>query len=248
MIKRNFEEESKDVDTHLYAYNFDYVLRNYMMKAFAPFFYEGSALELGCYKGEFTRLISQRYKDLTVVEAAENLIAHARLNVDSSVRFVHGTFEDVELDRQYDSIFFTHTLEHLDDPVSVLSRVDRWLSATGRLFLVVPNANAPSRQLAVKMGLVSHNTAVTPAELDHGHRITYTLDTLERDARLAGLKIVHRGGVFFKPFANFQFDMMLEAGIINSSYLDACYELGSHYPDLCASVFVICEKGEFLAD
>ena len=38
------------------------------------------------------------------------------------------------------------------------------------------------------MGLISHNAAVTPAEAEHGHRCTYTLDTLERDAVAAGLK------------------------------------------------------------
>ena len=30
------------------------------------------------------------------------------------------------------------------------------------------------------MGLITHNAAVTPAEAEHGHRCTYTLDTLER--------------------------------------------------------------------
>ncbi len=46
----------------------------------------------------------------------------------------------------------THVLEHLDDPVKVLKRVkDEWLSDNGKFFLVCPNANAPSRQIAVKM-------------------------------------------------------------------------------------------------
>jgi hypothetical protein len=54
------------------------------------------------------------------------------------------------------------------------------------------------------MGLISHNAAVTPAEAEHGHRCTYSLDTLERDAVAAGLKVVHRSGIFFKALANFQ--------------------------------------------
>ena len=99
----------------------------------------------------------------------------------------------------------THVLEHLDDPVFVLRRVNtEWLSARGRFFLVCPNANAPSRQIAVKMGLITHNAAITPAEKEHGHRITYGLDTLERDARAGGLKVIHRSGIFFKALANFQ--------------------------------------------
>lgn len=46
--------------------------------------------------------------------------------------------------------------------------------------------------------------AVTEAERLHGHRRTYALDTLERDAVAAGLRVVHRSGIFFKALANFQ--------------------------------------------
>ena len=139
----------------------------------------------------------------------------------------------------------THVLEHLDNPVLTLKKInDEWLSEKGRFFLVCPNANAPSRQIAVKMGLISHNSAVTPAEKEHGHRITYALDTLERDAKAAGLKVVHRSGIFFKAFANFQWDRLLSTDIISPEYLEGCYQLGQKYPDLCSSIFLLCEKGK----
>ncbi len=110
------------------------------------------------------------------------------------VEIINSVFEKkCIVSRQYDNIVLTHVLEHVDDPVLVLGRVNNeWLSKDGRLFLVCPNANAPSRQIAVKMGLISHNSAITPAEKEHGHKITYTLDTLERDIKAAGLKAVHR--------------------------------------------------------
>src|SRR5208283_2595685 len=127
----------------------------------------------------------------------------------------------------------------------VLRRVnDEWLSAQGRLFLVCPNGNAPSRQIAVKMGLISHNAAITPAEKEHGHRITYTLDTLERDVKAAGLNTVYRSGIFFKALANFQWDKLLKTDIISPEYLEGCYQLGQQYPDLCSSIFLLCEKGK----
>ncbi len=138
----------------------------------------------------------------------------------------------------------THVLEHLDDPVGNLKRINReWLSETGRLFLVCPNAHAPSRQIAVRMGLISHNAAVTEAEVKHGHRITYTLDTLERDARAGGLRVVYRSGIFFKALANYQWDRLLATDIISKEYLDGCYDLGQVYPDLCSSIFLLCERG-----
>ena len=139
----------------------------------------------------------------------------------------------------------THVLEHLDDPVLVLRRInDEWLADGGRLFLVCPNADAASRQIAVHMGLLTHRAAVTPAEAEHGHRRTYSLDTLERDAVAAGLDVVHRSGVFFKALANYQWDLMLEADIVSKEYLDGCFGLGQRYPDLCASIFLLCERGE----
>ena len=139
----------------------------------------------------------------------------------------------------------THVLEHLDDPVGLLQRInDEWLADGGRLFLVCPNANAPSRQIAVQMGLISHNAAVTPAEAEHGHRITYSLDTLERDAVAAGLRVVHRSGIFFKALANFQWDRLLADRHRREDYLDGCYRLGQRYPDLCSSIFLVCERGD----
>jgi hypothetical protein len=117
------------------------------------------------------------------------------------------------------------------------------LSERGRLFLVCPNANAASRQIAVKMGIISHQSAVTPAEKEHGHRITYSLDTLERDARAAGLNVIHRSGIFFKALANFQWDRLLATDIVSQAYLDGCYQLGQVYPDLCSSIFLVCERG-----
>jgi 2-polyprenyl-3-methyl-5-hydroxy-6-metoxy-1,4-benzoquinol methylase len=242
-MARDYNLEYKD-NTRKYAYNFDYILRDYMMQSFLPFLVKGKALELGCYKGEFTKTIRKHFSDVTVVEASDELIRHCRPILGPDVNFVHSSFETVELRPIYDSIFLMHTLEHLDDPALVLGRINQWLSEQGRLFLVVPNANAPSRQIAVKMGLVPYNSAVIESERLHGHRKTYSLDTLEHEALSAGLKVIYRGGVFFKPLAGSQFDEAMAANVISREYLEGCYKLGMIYPDLCASIFVVCEKGE----
>ncbi len=243
--KRDYNDEIEDTKDHKYAYGFDFdVMHPYMIKSFEPFFQKGSLLELGSFKGDFTRRFSPYFDDITCVEASDVAIAEAKTKLDGNVKFVHSLFEKVNLPGRYDNIVLTHVLEHLDDPVLVLKRInDEWLAENGRFFLVCPNANAPSRQIAVKMGLITHNSAVTPAELEHGHRCTYTLDTLERDAVAAGLKVVHRSGIFFKALANFQWDRLLQTDIISSEYLEGCYKLGQHYPDLCSSIFLMCERG-----
>lgn len=242
---RNYNEELRDTSDHKYAYNFDFdVMHHFMLKSFIPFFRDGNFLELGSFKGDFTRKFLPYFDDITCVEASDEAIDLAKDEFGDKVKYVNSLFETVTLPTKYENIILTHVLEHIDDPIKVLKRInDEWLSTNGRFFLVCPNANAPSRQIAVKMGLISHNSAVTPAEHEHGHKITYTLDTLERDAKAAGLKVVHRSGIFFKALANFQWDKLLNTDIISKEYLDGCYELGQQYPDLCSSIFLMCEKG-----
>jgi 2-polyprenyl-3-methyl-5-hydroxy-6-metoxy-1,4-benzoquinol methylase len=245
-VSRDYDRESQDVPEHKYAYGFDLdVMHPFMLRSFAPFFRPGSVLELGSFRGEFTRRLTAHFSDITCVEASGEALAAARAALGDVAHFVQGTFDQVTLERRFDNVILTHVLEHLDDPVGVLRRVgDEWLTPSGRLFLVCPNANAPSRQIAVHMGLITHNAAVTDAERAHGHRITYSLDTLERDARAAGLTVVHRSGIFFKALANFQWDRLLATDIISPEYLEGCYQLGHVYPDLCSSIFLLCERGD----
>ena len=216
-----------------------------MIRSFEPFFKDGNFLELGSFKGDFTKRFLPYFDDITCVEASNEAVALAKTEFGNKIKFENSLFEEVNLPTKYDNIVLTHVLEHIDDPIKVLKRInDEWLSDGGRFFLVCPNANAPSRQIAVKMGLISHNAAVTPAEDEHGHRITYSLDTLERDVTASGLKVVHRSGIFFKAMANFQWDRLLNTDIISPEYLEGCYQLGQQYPDLCSSIFLMCEKGE----
>lgn len=247
MTERDYNRElddSRHKAHEKYAYTFDFdVLHPYMIKSFSPFFRPGNILELGSYKGNFTRRLMPHSSDITCVEASDTAIQEAKTALPHLTYF-NALFEQVQLPRRYDNVVMTHVLEHLDNPVAVLRRVNNeWLSDGGRFFLACPNANAPSRQIAVKMGLIDHNSAVTPAEADHGHRCTYALDTLERDAVKAGLKVMYRSGIFFKALANFQWDRLLQTDIISPQYLEGCYQLGQQYPDLCASIFLVCEHG-----
>ena len=54
---RNYEKEHQDTVDHKYVYNFDFdVMHPFMIRSFKPFFNQnGSLLELGSYKGDFTK-------------------------------------------------------------------------------------------------------------------------------------------------------------------------------------------------
>src|SRR5450759_516739 len=113
---RNYDRETHDTPEHRYAYAFDFdVMHPFMVRSFTPFFQDGNLLELGSFKGDFTRLLIPHFRDITCVEAAGEAVAAARQALGGGVTFVNDTFEDVTLDRTYDNVVLTHVLEHLDD-------------------------------------------------------------------------------------------------------------------------------------
>lgn len=245
LSNRNYDQEFKDTADHKYAYSFDFdVMHHYMIKSFKPHFVEGNCLELGSFKGEFTKRLLPFFDNITCVEASNEAMQFAQQTLQTTnIKYFNSLFENVVLPTKYDNIILTHVLEHIDNPVQLLVKIkNEWLSDKGKLFLVCPNANAASRQIAVKMGLISHNSAITTSETQHGHRITYSFDTLERDVKLSKLVPLFKTGIFFKALANFQWDQLLKTNIINKEYLDGCYELGQQYPDLCSSIMLICKK------
>jgi 2-polyprenyl-3-methyl-5-hydroxy-6-metoxy-1,4-benzoquinol methylase len=240
-MRRDYDAESRALPHH----DFDTLMHGFMMRSFRPFIQGGWALELGCFHGAFTERLAKLFSDVIVIEGSKECIEIAKKRVPYA-SFVHGRFEYapvwIDHERKFDAVFAIHVLEHLDDPIAVLKRCREWLKPDGQLFLAVPNAFAASRQIATKMGLVDHPTAVTAGEWEHGHRRTYHSGELDLDIHRAGMWPRYAGGVMFKPFANFQFDKALAAGIIDEKYLDACYEVGKEYPELCASLVRVCVR------
>jgi 2-polyprenyl-3-methyl-5-hydroxy-6-metoxy-1,4-benzoquinol methylase len=242
-LSQELDEQIRDNSQREYAYDFDFKMHEYLFAKFQRYGLSGEALELGAHKGDFTAKLAPCFSSVVAVEGAPDVAQKLsdRFN-GGNVETFASRFEELSLDRKFDAVFLMHTLEHIDQPVALLKRIYQWLKPEGKLFLACPNANAASRQIAVMMGLISHNAAVTEGEAIHGHYKTYSLDTLELEARSAGFEVVDRGGVFFKPLANFQIDRALEMGIIDTQFLDGCFALGDKYPDLCSSIFLVCTR------
>lgn len=221
---------------------FDQRMRHWMFRTLDPYLRPGKTLEFGCNEGWFTEILTKRFDDLTVVDAAALFLERTRKRVGDRVKFHQSLFEQFETGERFDNIFLMHVLEHLIDPVAVLAKAKSLLTPTGRIFAVVPNGNAISRQIAVKMGLLKELTDFAPADHRGGHRRIYVMDTLQRDARAAGLKIEHSGGILLKILANFQFDALMGGPLISDDFMEALYRLGEEQPLLCASIYLICGR------
>ena len=115
---RDYNLEIKDTSSHEYAYSFDFhVMHPFMIRTFLPFFNQGNILELGSFKGDFTKRLLPYFKEITCVEASSAAITIAKKKLSDQANFVNSTFESVTLPCKYDNIVITHVLEHLDDPV-----------------------------------------------------------------------------------------------------------------------------------
>ena len=199
-----------------------------------------SILELGCSDGYMTSLLNVIASEHIVIEAAAEFIAAAQEAVKGNVKFVETLFEDYEPDRQFDLVVMSFILEHIVDPSELIRRARRWLKPqTGRIIGIVPNIRALSRQLGRAIGVVGELAEITPSELAHGHRRSYDRISFDRDIEGGGAEILARGGLVVKPFANFHMDQMLRQGIIGEDQMRGLERLGTEYPDLCHSVYVV---------
>jgi len=182
---------------------------------------------------------------LDVVEGSRSFIEKAKGRNLPNVRFYHALFEEFNPRRNYyDAVFAMWVLEHVQDPAQVLRIAHLALKPDGLLFVVVPNANALSRQLARHMGLIEDLKSLTENDLRHGHRRVYDRVSLNRELTQAGFTLVSQGGLMLKPFADFQMEQLIRQRILEEPQLEGLWSLGFEYPDLCGSLYAICSPSQ----
>ena len=215
------------------------LMRQLEVRVFSKHMTRGRALELGCEIGYMSELISPLVEQLDIVDASERFLDQTRSRGLPNARYFCSLFEEYDADRPYDAVFASHVLEHLMDVQQVLKVVKKSLLPEGLLFVAVPNARAVSRQLARHMGLIDSLYDLTPNDLRGGHRRVYDLVTLNRELDSAGFDVIAQGGIFFKPFADFQMDKLIDLGVLGEPQLEGLYRMGYEYPDMCADVYAI---------
>ena len=215
------------------------LMRELMIKTFKPFINGGRSLELGSEIGFMSERIASLVESLDIVDGSEEFINQVKKRNIPNANYYCSLFEEFEPEVKYDYVFASHILEHLIDVSAVLKMVKKALKPNGYLFVTVPNARAASRQLAMHMGLIDNLFGLTPNDLKGGHRRVYDRVHLIKDLESAGFEIVTQGGIFFKPFADFQMDKLIDSGIIGESQCEGLFRLGHEYPDLCADIFAV---------
>lgn len=227
------DNEMEDTYSTIYESetDFDNVLAAYDFRVFGPRVQGPHVLELGCGRGTTTKLLAEKFPMLHVVDASKRCIALARSRVPSSVQFFHTYVDAFEPPHQYHAIVMAHVLEHLEQPVATLQRVQAWLAPGGSVHIVVPNAHSLHRRLGVAMGLIPTVETLDKRDLLLGHRRVYQRESLRQDVTAAGLQILHEASIFLKILTNAQLETM------NPRLIEGLFTLGREFPDLCANLY-----------
>ncbi len=215
--------------------NFDRKLIYYRYKTIKEYIIGPLGLELGSAEGEMTQYLINDFEHLVSVDASKELLE--MIPIYKNHTKVHSFFENYRPEKKFNTIIMEHVLEHVDNPVDIISRAKEWLEDDGVMLLGVPNALSIHRLAAVKMGLLKTPDELNERDYQLGHQRVYSMETFVKDITEAGLEIIQKGGVFFKPLSNGQIENNW-----NEEMIDGFYELGKDFPENCAEIYAICKK------
>jgi len=218
-----------------------------------------SVLDLACGDGLMTEAFAAHFRRTVGVDASGRHLALARDRVPKA-EFVESLIEELDLAETFDSVFLLDVLEHVIDPALLLRKAASFLNDEGVMIVHVPNSNAVNRHIAVLMGTLTSLDELTPFDLTiAGHRRSYTLQTLEREIRSAGLTVRKLGGIFYKMLSTAQIDWFLKNGLWTdgcfgwgrigveprdwkAEFCRACYEYGKTRPEDCNIIYAVLAK------
>lgn len=210
----------------------DYQLATLCYDASKPYFKGKNCLELGPASGYMTRLLVNDFERVVAVEGAADLVE--KIADAPNLVKVCSLFQDFQTNEKFDTIILNHVLEHIADPIPLLKQILQWLAPGGKFIVGVPNAKSFHRMVAVKMGLLESIYSLNERDLQLGHERVYDMDLLKAHLADAGFTISHETGVFLKFLANGQIEKWFSQEMIQ-----AFYELGKDFPELCAEILVI---------
>jgi 2-polyprenyl-3-methyl-5-hydroxy-6-metoxy-1,4-benzoquinol methylase len=193
-------------------------------------------LELGYGEGNFTQELVNFGFNVTLLDGSDILINSAKEKFGSKIETACDLFENFKTEVKFDAIIATHVLEHVDEPLVLLKRMDEWLNENGIIIIIVPNRDSLHRQLAVLMNLQKDLDSLSPRDLLVGHQRVYSFQTLISDIESANLSVVERKGFFLKVLPN---SMMID---FSPELILALNKVSEVLPDYLLANICLCVK------
>lgn len=201
-----------------------------------------SLLDIGCGVGQFTPMFLKKFKRVVGLDPSEEFLKEAR-KANTKVEYLVGWGEKFKLKEKFDTISMNMLLEHVDSPVELLKNCRRHLAKGGVILAQVPNSNSVARRLGVLMGIIDSIDHISDKERNYfGHQRTYTLTSLKKDVKKAGLKVIKIGGILYKPLPNEMLGKICQekGNDWTEKFLSALLKFGEDRPEDCADLYVVC--------
>jgi trans-aconitate methyltransferase len=243
-LDKSLSAYSTDV---LYYFDEEILLNWYSKRIADKFARDVSVLDLGLGHGIVANTFSKHFEDYTILEGSQKIIDKYRAEFpNSTANIVNTFFENYNTDRQYDLIIMGFILEHVENPVQIMSdykkflrsrNLHRGIGGGGNMILAVPNAEAMNRRLGYYAGFLDDITKLSGYDQELGHLRYYTVNTFTEDIMAANLKIKNMEGIYLKPFTTKQIVSLN----FDKKILDALCMLGVEYPELSLGIMAECE-------
>lgn len=218
----------------LYAAGANAATIKYSYKIAKRYLVGDTILEMGPAEGVMTDLLVEAGMKMTLVEGSLRFCKDLR-NRFPDANVVHSLFEEFRPAQTFDNIILGHVLEHVQDPIDILSRAKHWLTPnSGRLFAAVPNARSLHRQAAVLMGMLPSEDTLNEMDVHHGHRRVFNPESFRNIFLQSGLRVEIFGGYWMKPVSNKQIETTWTPDM-----LEAFMEIGERYPDIAGEIYVV---------
>jgi len=232
------------LDTHVAIYEgqnqYDYdnqiILNWYPQRIIELTKNEKSILELGLGHGFTAQIFARHFNRHVILEGSPSVIENFRKNFpDCSPQIIETYFEKFTTNEKFDVIVMGFILEHVDNPIQVITHFKKFLTPNGKLFIAVPNAEALNRRVGHLAGLLPDLQTLSENDIISGHKRYYTVKSLTDDVRSVGYEIELMEGIYLKPFTTKQM-MSLN---FEKKIIDALCKAGLNYPELSLGILVM---------
>ncbi len=147
----------------------------------------GMVLDVGCGRAALGQAIAEKGYQVWGIENAGEAIAVAKNRIHRLVEYDLLDHERVAQDlgaNRFDYLVFSDVLEHVYDPLSVLSFYSTFLKPGGKVFISVPNGLAWLHRLEFLLGRFEYRDS---GILDRTHIRFFTTSSAKRMVRETGL-------------------------------------------------------------
>jgi len=173
-------------DPHHYAYEEVEPTVEKLFLQFARAGKIGSVLDVGCGNGLLGESLNNAGHSVTGIDSHPAAVANARNRIGEVIDADLTVVPETLTGRQFDYLLFADVLEHVADPLGVLSEYRPHLDPAGRLVVSLPNVAVWDNRLRLLMGRFNYTDA---GVMDRTHLRFFTFASARRLVETAGYQI-----------------------------------------------------------